>query len=59
MEKQEEVKNHPSKWENDKFLKQLNSVEQTIARLLIKKEGIIEEQKVLLTTDTLLHNLTV
>jgi len=57
MEKQEDVKNHHSKWKNDKFLKHLNSREKNIATTLMKAPGwIIEEQKLLFTQENLLFN---
>lgn len=56
MEKQEEVKHHHSKWENDSILQYLNDREKLIATTLIKTDSIIEEQKILLTEENLHHN---
>ena len=56
MEKQEEVKHHHSKWENDNCLRYLKDHEKTIATTLIKTNSIIEEQKILLTNENLLNN---
>ena len=57
MVKQEDVKNHHSKWENNKFLPKISSKEGDIASILMKDSGwIIEEQSILLKTDLLLSN---
>ena len=56
MEKQDEVKHHHSKWENDNCLQYLNDNEKIIAATLIKTNSIIEEQKILLTGENLLNN---
>ncbi len=56
MEKREEVKHHHSKWKNNNALLQLNEIEKTIATLLIQTDCIIEEQKILLTTENLNNN---
>lgn len=56
MEKQNEVKHHHSKWENDTCLQFLNDREKTIAGVLIQTDCIIEEQKILLTDENLLYN---
>jgi hypothetical protein len=57
MVKQEDVKNHHSKWRNKKFLSQLNEQEKLLAETLIENDSIIEEQKILLTKDSLNYNL--
>lgn len=56
MVEQEKVKNHHSKWKNDKFLIHLNKTERSIAEILIDKDSIIEEQNILLTKENLAHN---
>lgn len=56
MEKQDEVKHHHSKWENDSCLQYLSDNEKTIAATLIQTNSILEEQKILLTDENLLNN---
>lgn len=56
MEKQDEVKHHHSKWENDSCLQFLSDKEKTIAGTLIQTDCIIEEQKILLTGENLFYN---
>jgi hypothetical protein len=57
MVKQDEVKKHRSKWKNKKFLKHLNEKEKSLAEILVIKNSIIEEQKILLTKVDLQYNL--
>lgn len=56
MEKQNEVRYHRSKWENDNFLQYLTDKEKNIAESLIKTNSIIEEQKIHLITENLINN---
>ena len=56
MIEQSKVKDHKSKWSNDKFLFHLNKVERSIAEALIKNKAIIVEQKILITPESLLNN---
>jgi hypothetical protein len=56
MEKQDEVKEHHSKWKNDNCLQYLNYFERTIVMTLILTDSIIEEQKIKLTNTNLLFN---
>jgi hypothetical protein len=56
IEKQDEIKHHHSKWVNASCLQFLNNREKTIVETLIQTDSIIEEQKILLTTENLLYN---
>lgn len=56
MIEQSKVKDHKSKWSNDKFLIHLNKTERSIAETLIKNKAIIIEQKILVTPENLLNN---
>ena len=56
MIEQSKVKDHKSKWSNDKFLIHLNKTERSIAETLIKNKAIIVEQKILVTPENLLNN---
>jgi hypothetical protein len=56
MEKQEEVKEHHSKWKNDGFLHLLNNKEKLVAKTLLQSDSIIEEQRVLLNEENLISN---
>ena len=56
MEKQEEVKEHHSKWKNNKYFQYLNEEEKAIADELFEKDCIIEEQKILLSEKNLINN---
>lgn len=56
MEKQDEVKHHHSKWENDSCLQYLSDNEKTITATLIQTNSILEEQKILLNDENLLNN---
>ena len=57
MEKQEEVKEHHSKWKNNKCFQYLNEKEKAIADVLFKMNCIIEEQKIILNNVNLQLNL--
>jgi hypothetical protein len=59
IEEQEKVKHHNSKWINNKILIHLSEKEKDIVRILIQKESVIEEQKILLTKENLDNNLIV
>jgi len=56
MEKQEEVKNHRSKWKNNNFFQYLSETEKEIVDVLFEKDSIIEEQKIQLNKINLLRN---
>lgn len=56
MIEQSKVKDHKSKWSNDKFLIHLNKSERSIAETLIKNKAVIVEQKILVTAENLLNN---
>lgn len=56
MEKQEEVKEHHSKWKNKKCFQYLNEKEKAIADVLFETNCLIEEQKILLNENNLLNN---
>ncbi len=56
MIEQSKVKDHKTKWNNDKFLIHLNKTERSIAENLIKNKAIIVEQKILVTPENLLNN---
>jgi hypothetical protein len=56
MEKQEDVKEHHSKWKNNNCLIHLNENESEIANILIETHCIIEEQKIKLNSINLLRN---
>lgn len=53
---QSKVKDHKSKWSNDKFLVHLNKIERSITETLIKNKAIIVEQRILVTPENLLNN---
>jgi 5S rRNA maturation endonuclease (ribonuclease M5) len=56
MEKQEEVKEHHSKWKNNKCFQYLSETERAIATVLFDTDSIIEEQKILLNETNLFKN---
>ena len=56
MEKQEEVKNHHSKWKNNNCFTLLNEKERLIADILFDTDRIIEEQKIIVNNINLIHN---
>lgn len=56
MEKQSEIKNHHSKWKDQRFQAHLSKIEKSISKILIAQESVIEEQKILLTPENLLYN---
>lgn len=56
MEKQETVKKHHSKWNNNKCFQYLNDEEMKIASVLYETDNIIEEQKILINETNLLKN---
>jgi len=56
MIEQSKVKDHKSKWSNDKFLIHLNKTERGIAETLIKNKAIIVEQKIFITPENILNN---
>lgn len=56
MIEQSKVKDHKSKWSNEKFLIYLNQTERSIAETLIKNKAIIVEQRILVTPENLLNN---
>lgn len=56
MEKQEDVKEHHSKWKNNKCLLHLCENEREIAKVLFETDHIIEEQKIRLNDINLLKN---
>jgi hypothetical protein len=57
MVKQDEIKNHHSKWKDNKFLNQLNEKERTLVEILIKNDSVIEEQNIQLINEDLPYNL--
>lgn len=56
MEKQDEVKEHHSKWKNKKCFQCLSEGEKQIAEILFQSNSIIEEQKILINNINLLYN---
>lgn len=56
MVEQSKIKDHKSKWKNDKFLIHLHKTERRIVEILISKKSIIVEQNILLTKETLDYN---
>jgi hypothetical protein len=56
MVDQATVKNHHSKWKKNMFLANLNNDERSIVETLIENDSIIEEQRILLTEQNLVHN---
>lgn len=56
IEKQEDVKEHHSKWKNNKSFQYLSETEKAIATVLFDTDSIIEEQKILLNETNLLKN---
>lgn len=57
MEKQEDVKEHHSKWKNKNCFKDLSEKEKTIATVLFETDRIIEEQKILVNNENIQLNL--
>lgn len=56
MVKQEEVKEHHSKWKDKNCFQYLTEAEKSIARILFDADSIIEQQKILLTKENLFFN---
>lgn len=56
MIKQSEVKMNRSIWKNDKILISLNNNEKAIIKVLIEEGKIIEEQRIILSTENLEFN---
>lgn len=56
MEKQEDVKEHHSKWKNNNCFQYLSENEKAIATVLFDNDCIIEEQKIILNQKNLLTN---
>lgn len=56
MVKQEDVKQHKSKWKGGEYLSKLNTHEREIVELLIKENKVIEEQNIQLTSELFLLN---
>ncbi len=56
MEKQENVKEHYSKWKSSNCLNHLNENEKEVANNLLETESIIEEQKIILNNINFLSN---
>ncbi len=56
MVKQEDVKQHKSKWKVGEYLSKLNTQEREIVELLIKENKVIEEQNIQLTNELYLLN---
>lgn len=56
MEKQDEVKEHHSKWKNNSCFQYLSEREKGIAKVLFDTDSIIEEQKIILNETNLSRN---
>lgn len=56
IEKQEEVKEHHSKWKNNNCFQYLNEKEKIISDVLFETNSIIEEQKIILSKENLIYN---
>lgn len=56
MRKQEEVKEHHSKWKNRNCFQYLSDRESEIANILFNSDSIIEEQRILINKTSLLRN---